>query len=67
MSTIKSEFDFEHDNDCMFTGCPGHKMQAEHQTTSDYFTVYVDGEVVYAGDDNTTRALLKLIGEVDYV
>lgn len=67
MSTIKAEVEFRHDNDCVMSGCPGHVMTAEHQTTSDYFSIYVDGELVYGGDDNTTRALLKLIKEVDYV
>jgi hypothetical protein len=47
-------------------GCPGHLMTAEHQTTSDYFTVYVDGEIAYSGDDNTTRLLLEIIKEIDY-
>ena len=65
MSTIKHEIKFRHDNDCIMAGCPSHVMTAEHQTTSDYFTVKVDGEYIYRGDDNTTRTLLKLISEVD--
>lgn len=66
MSTTRASVEFKHDNDCDFGGCPGHTMRAEHQTTSDYFTIYIDDEVVYGGDDNTTRAMLNLISEVDY-
>lgn len=66
MSTKSSQLVFNHDNDCMMSGCPGHVMRAEHQTTSDYFTVTVDGKGIYGGDDTTTRAMLKLIGRVDY-
>lgn len=66
MTTIQADTIFRHDNDCLMSGCPGHHMTAEHQTTSDCFMVTVDGKLLYAGDDNTTRALLRLIKEVDY-
>lgn len=66
MSTIKASLEFKHDNDCLMSGCPGHKMEVSHQTTSDWFTVRIDDEVVYGGDDNTTRAMLELINKTDY-
>lgn len=66
MVTIRHAIQFRHDNDCLQSGCPGHEMTAQHQTTSDSFIIKVDGEVVYSGDDNTTRTLLKIIAEVDY-
>ena len=66
MVTVKNEIHFRHDNDCEMAGCPGHLMTAEHQTTSDFFTVKVDDEIIYSGDDNTTRALLEIIAKVDY-
>jgi len=66
MVTVKNEIHFRHDNDCKMSGCPGHFMTAEHQTTSDYFTVKVDGVIIYSGDDNTTRSLINIIEMVDY-
>ncbi len=66
MSTIRATSVFRHDNDCLMSGCPGHAMEVQHQTTSDYFTVRIDDKIVYGGDDNTTREMLKLIKETDY-
>lgn len=67
MSTNYAVLHFTHDNDCLISGCPGHTMTAEHQRTSDYFTVSIDDEILYAGDDNTTRTLLEIINKVDYL
>ncbi len=66
MATVTESLKFKHDNDCEYSGCPGHTMVVSHQTTSDSFEARVDGEIIYSGDDNKTRALLKLIKEVDY-
>ena len=66
MATRTAIKQFRHDNDCVMSGCPGHEMEVMHQTTSDYFTVTIDGKTVYGGDDNTTRTMLELIKETDY-
>jgi len=66
MAIVKADSTFRHDNDCLMSGCPSHTMEVQHQTTSDYFTVKIDGKVVYGGDDSTTREMLKLIKETDY-
>ena len=66
MATVTETKQFRHDNDCLMSGCPGHTMEVSHQTTSDSFTVLIDGKIAYSGDDNTTRTMLELIAKVDY-
>ena len=61
MSTRVQEKEFKHFDDCLMSGCPGHVMRAEHQTTSDYFTVYIDNEPIYGGDDTVTRTMFDLL------
>lgn len=66
MTTLMATKTFRHDNNCKMSGCPGHVMRVEHQTTSDSFLVTIDDEIIYGGDDNTTRTLMTLIKAVDY-
>lgn len=40
------------------SGCPGHVLRLDYQTTADYFTVSRDGAVEWAADLNKMEALV---------
>jgi len=61
MSTYYEEKNFRHNDDCQMSGCPGHTMKYEYQTTSDSFSVKIDGEYAFSGDIAVLKTFLSLL------
>ncbi len=60
MSRYRSKVvEFHCANDCVQTGCPGHRLQLEYCISSDIVTVLVDDEHQEVFDDNRLAALVK--------
>lgn len=67
MGNCKSEVHiFRHDNDCLMSGCPSHKLELNYQSTSDYYSIYIDGELLFGCDRSTMSTILKAIKDVSY-
>lgn len=61
MATLTTDQRFTHDNDCVTSGCPGHTLRAQYQSTSDYYSFYIDGEGLFSCDRNTMQSILKAV------
>lgn len=66
MGTWHREETIRCDNDCKMEGCPEHKLDLYLNTVSDYLRIEKDGKQIYAGDMNQTKAIVKLIKDLDY-
>lgn len=67
MGTLKYEKDYKCSDDCLQSGCPGHRARLEYQTTSDSyeFTTGKNGEVKYfeSSELETFIILLQQLGD----
>lgn len=65
MSTIKIDTPYKCDNDCKISGCPGHILHAEYQSTSDIYSFHIDDnkEALFYSDRNKMVAILSAIHE----
>lgn len=48
------------------SGCKGHTLQVNVQTTADIMEVLVDGETLFTTDPSKWEALLKAVNSLDY-
>ena len=67
MSTAKAETTFYHLDDCQMSGCPGHLMTAEFNTTSDSLQIRVPdmAQHDWSGDINAFSAMQDLFSKLD--
>ena len=67
MGTLIRQQDFRCSDDCARSGCQGHTLQVNVQTTSDIMDVLIDGETLFTTDPAKWDALLKAVDSLDYV
>ena len=53
-------------DDCIMSGCKGHTLQVNVQTTADIMEVLIDGETLFTTDPSKWEALLKAVDSLDY-
>lgn len=67
MSTRHREQEYRCDNDCVYSGCQGHKLVGTLQDTSDIVIIDDEnGERIFSGDISKTKALINILGSLDY-
>jgi len=69
MSTIVQSIHYTCFNDCVVSGCPGHKGTLEYQSCSDTYIFTLNGRVLPFNrtELHAMIALLKSLGRVDSV
>ena len=57
--TTLGEVEYRCFNDCVQTGCPGHKLRVVYYGTADVVEVYENGEPVDFFDPNRLDAIIR--------
>jgi hypothetical protein len=56
---MNKEVEFHCANDCQQFGCPGHTLKVVHNSNSDTYTIWEDGQIQTTYDENRLHAILE--------